>query len=40
MFEVNNKNTRTTWRRFGVFIVNFKHILHVFLVLVLLALSK
>ena len=29
MFKVNNKDTKTTpWRRFGVFIVNFEHILH------------
>ena len=27
MFKVDNKNTRTTSRRFGVFIVNFEHIL-------------
>ena len=30
-FEVNNNNTRTTSMTFsGVFIVNFKHILHLF----------
>ena len=29
MFKVNNKDTKMTpWRRFGVFIVNFEHILH------------
>ena len=26
MFKVNNKNTRTAWRRSGVSIVNFEHI--------------
>ena len=40
MFKVNNKATkRRHWRRFGGFIVNFKHILHlcssVFLLLTL-----
>ena len=29
MFKVNNKDTTATpWRRFGVFVVNFKHISH------------
>ena len=31
MFKVKKKNTRH-WRRSGVFIVNFKHISHLFLV--------
>ena len=32
-FEVNYKNTRTTSRRrFGVFIVNFEHILYQFFI--------
>ena len=31
MFKVNNKATKTTsWRRFGGFIVNFKHISHLY----------
>ena len=28
MFKVNNKDTRTFWRRSGFSIVNFQHILH------------
>ena len=28
MFKVNNEDTKTTRRRFGVFIVNFEHISH------------
>ena len=28
MFKVNNKDTKTTPRRFGVFIVNFERISH------------
>ena len=47
MFKVSNKNTRTrcenmfkvnnkdTWRRSGVFIVNFEHISHLALVFLL-----
>ena len=31
---------RRQWRRFGVFIVNFEHIWHLFLVVLLLTLSK
>ena len=27
MFKVDNKNTRTTSRRSGLFIINFEHIL-------------
>ena len=49
MFKVNHKNTRTTTikapeqrrrRRSGVFIVNFEHISHLFLVYLLLTLKK
>ena len=37
----NNNNTRTTSRRrAGIFIVNFEHISYVFLVFLLLTLSK
>ena len=36
----NNKNTRTTSRRSVVFIVNFEHISHLFLVFLLLTLHK
>ena len=40
MFEVNNKDTRTTpWRRSGVFIVNLEHISHFVLVFLLLTLN-
>ena len=38
MFKVNKKNTRTTSS--GVFIVNFEHILHLFLEILLLTLKK
>ena len=27
MFKVNNKDTRTTPRRSGIFIVNFEHVI-------------
>ena len=41
MFKVYNKNTGTTSiRRSGVFIVNFEHISHLFLVFLLLILNK
>ena len=43
MFKVNNKDTKTTpdaVRHFGVFIVNFKHILHLVVVFLLLTLSR
>ena len=51
MFKVNNRNTRTRCklcsklimkirRRSGVFIVNFKHISHLVVVLLLLTLSR
>ena len=41
MLKVNNKNTKTkSWRRFGAFIVNFEHISHSFLMLLLLSLNK
>ena len=41
MFKVNNKDTSTTsWRRSGVFILNFEHISHLFLVFLLLTLNK
>ena len=36
MFKVNNRNTRTTSCRSGVFVVNFEHISHIFLVFLLL----
>ena len=37
MFKVNNKDTRTTpWGRSGVFLVNFEHISHLVLVVLLL----
>ena len=40
MFKVNNKNTITTPEcRSGVFIVNFEHISHLFLVFLLLTLN-
>ena len=38
MFQANNRNTR--WRRSGVFIVNFEHISHLFLVFISSTLSK
>ena len=37
MSKINNKNIK---RRSGVFIANFEHILHVFLVLLLLILNN
>ena len=43
MFKVGNKDKRTTLvteRRSGIFIVNFEHISHIFLVFLLLTLSK
>ena len=45
MFKVNNKDTRTipfcaVWRRSGVFIVNFEHILRLVLVFLLLTLRR
>ena len=45
MFKVNNKDTRTIpfgaiWRRSGVFIVNFEHILRLVLVFLLLTLRR
>ena len=48
LFNVNNRNIRKMWercsqwrwRRSGVFIVNFEHILHVFLVFLLVTLNK
>ena len=39
MFKINNKGHQNEWRRSGVFIVNFEHILHHFLVFLLLILS-
>ena len=43
MLRVNNKDTRMTplasWRRSGVFVVNFEHILHLVLIFLFLALS-
>ena len=39
MFKVNNKDTRRHWRRSGLFIVNFEHILHLVLVFLLLTLN-
>ena len=40
LFKVNNRNTRRHLCRSGVFIVNFEHISHLFLVLLLLTLNK
>ena len=43
VFKVNKRNTRTrceTRRRSGVFIVDFEHILHLVLVILLLHLSR
>ena len=42
MFKVNNKDIseRRSWRRSGVFIVNFEHISHLVLVFLLLILSR
>ena len=40
MFKLNNKDLeRGQWRRFGVFVVNFEHILHLVLVFLLLTLN-
>ena len=39
MFKVNNKDTKTFWRRFGVFIDNSEHIPHLALVFLLLTLN-
>ena len=42
MFQVDNKKKKTErrhWRRFGVFIVNFEHISHHVLVILLLTLA-
>ena len=39
MFNVNNKDTRMTLRRSGVFIVNFEQIPHLVLVFLLLTLN-
>ena len=36
MFKVNNKDTRTNFRRSGVFIVDSEHISHLVLVFLLL----
>ena len=41
MFKVKIETPeRRQWRRFGVFIVNYEHILHPFLVFLLLTLNK
>ena len=41
MFKVNNKTPeRRQWRRSSVFISSFEHILHLFLVFLLLTLNK
>ena len=45
MFKVNNRNTKTrcdicSMRHSGILIVNFEHILELFLVFLLLILSK
>ena len=43
MFNVNNKDKKTTsltWRRSAVFIINFENILHLFLVSLLVTMSK
>ena len=40
ILKVNNKNTRTTSVRYGVFIVNFEHISYLFLVFLSLTLNK
>ena len=39
MLKVNNKDTRTTWRRYDVFFVNFEHISNLVLVFLLLTLN-
>ena len=38
LLKVNNRNSRT-WRRSGIFIVNFEHISHLVLVFLLLTLK-
>ena len=38
--ELFQKNNTRHWRRFGVFIVNFEHISHLFLVFLLLTLNR
>ena len=42
LFKHSKRNTRKTCdvRRFGVFIVNFEHISHLFLVFLLFSLNK
>ena len=41
MLKINNKDARRRhWRRSGIFIVNFEHILHLVLVFLLLTLGK
>ena len=43
MFQVDNKKKKTErrhWRRFGVGIVNFEHISHHVLVILLLTLNR
>ena len=41
MFKVDNKNNNERqWSRVGVFIANFEHISHLFLVFLLLTLNK
>ena len=39
LFKANNRNIKTR-RRSGVFLVNFEHILHLFLAFLLLILKK
>ena len=36
----DEKDVRTSWRHFGVFIVNFKHISHLFWVYLLMTSNK
>ena len=40
MFKVNIKDTKTKWRRSGVFIIEFEHISHLIPVFLLLNLSR
>ena len=40
MFKVNNKDTKTHWRRSGAFIVYFKHTSHLVLAFLLLTLTR
>ena len=40
MFKVHNKDMASLWRHSGVFIVNFDHVSHLFLVFLLLTLSR